>query len=84
MKRSGLTLGSLFGIVSVTTLIAVELFSAVGAFAWALSGVFKLTDVASYVLAVIFGVPSLVLVVKVAQLALESERALCEASGGQA
>ncbi len=62
--------------VSVTTLIAVELLSAVGAFAWALSGLFNLNDVASYVLAAIVGIPSLVLVVKVARLAIESEKAM--------
>jgi len=79
MKRTRLTIGSLFGVVSVTTLVAVELFAAVGAFAWALSGLFNLNDVASYLLALIVGVPTLGLVVKVAQLAIESERDMAQA-----
>ncbi|MCD2176020.1 hypothetical protein [Rhizobium sp. C4] len=60
----------------MTTLIAVELLSAVGAFAWALSGLFNLNTIASYILAVIVGIPSLGLVVKVARLAIESEHAM--------
>ncbi|MET3612455.1 uncharacterized membrane protein YuzA (DUF378 family) [Rhizobium aquaticum] len=74
MKRTRLAIGSLFGIVSVTTLIAIELLAAVGAFAWALSGLFNLNDVASYILGAIVGIPSLWLVAKVARLAMESER----------
>ena len=76
MKRTRLTIGSMFGIVSVTTLIAVELLAAVGAFAWALSDLFNLNDIASYVLGAIVGIPSLGLVVKVARLAIESEQAM--------
>ena len=80
MKRTRLSIGSIFGIVSVTTLIAVELLAAVGAFAWALSGLFNLNDIASYVLGAIVGIPSLGLVVKVAQLAIESEQAMLRAA----
>ena len=82
MKRTGLTIGSIFGIISVTTLIAVELLAAVGAFAWALSGLFNLGDVASYVLGAIVGIPTLGVVVIVARLAVESEKALQRAEAG--
>lgn len=76
MKRTRLPIGSLFGVVSVTTLIGVELVAAVGVFAWALSGLLNLNDAASYVLAVIVGIPTLSVVVKVGRLAIESERAM--------
>ncbi len=65
--------------MSVTTLIAVELLAAVGAFAWALAGLFDLSDLASYILATIVGIPSLVVVGKVTQLAIDSERSMVKA-----
>ncbi len=79
MQRTRLPIGSVFGIVSVTTLIAVELLAAVGAFAWALAGLFDLSDLASYILATIVGIPSLVVVGKVTQLAIDSERSMVKA-----
>jgi hypothetical protein len=80
MHRTRLPVGSLFGILSVTTLIAVGLFAAAGACAWAVSGLLDLNSTASYILAVIVGIPSLVLVGKVARLAIESELAMVQSA----
>jgi hypothetical protein len=76
MKRNVISFQGVLGAASVTMLIGVELLSAAAAIVWALSGSLRLGSTSSIVLSVIVGIPCLVVLIKVAIMAVESEMEL--------
>lgn len=67
------TSGAVFGAVAVTLFVVSEIFAAVAAAVWALSGYFGLGSMSSIVLSVILGVPGLYASVHIAWLAWQAE-----------
>lgn len=76
MNRNTTTFQCALSAVPVTLLIGVELLSVAAAVVWALSGSLGLGPTATYVLAILFGIPCLVVLFKVAIMAFESEMEL--------
>ncbi|KFB09226.1 hypothetical protein [Nitratireductor basaltis] len=72
MKRV-VTLSSIAGAIAVALFVSVEVLAAAGAALWSISGLMHLGQMASTILAIVLGLPTLWAVAKICQLSWAAE-----------